>query len=123
MSSKLLLTAAAAAAIVAFAAWAVDVDVSGDLEIPEVVADVDMRGGELPNVDVDTVDIDVQEKRASIPYPDVDVDVQEKQASIPYPDFEVTSPEENKTAEQDDLNDLATDDTQEDAIEDNENDS
>ncbi len=98
--TKILLAGVAVAAVVAIAAWAIDVDVTGDLEMPTVTADVE--GGELPAVDVNVVDVDVKEKRATIKVP-TDVSVKTEEKSIPYPAIDVTSPEENKVAEENDL--------------------
>lgn len=101
--TKVALGVIAGAAVVAAAAYLIDVDVSGDLELPAVEARVE--GGEMPAVDVNTADIDVQERQANVPYPsDVDVDVETNEASIPYPSIDVTKPEEDVRAEEDDLN-------------------
>ena len=103
-SSKIILTAVVAIAAVAAVAWAVDVDVTGDVEVPEVVADVDMRGGEMPDVDVETVDVDYETKQGEVEVPsDVEVDVETTEKTVPYPSFEVDKPEEDTYAEEDDL--------------------
>ncbi len=99
--TKLLLTGVAVAAIVAVAMWAVDVDVTGDLELPQVVADVDVRGGEMPKVDVDTVDVNVSSEKVNVPYPDVDVDGNE--ATFEVPTLDIDGPEEDTYAEEDNL--------------------
>ena len=102
--SKIILTAVVVAAIVALATWLIDVDVSGDLEVPEVSADVDVSGGEMPAVDVNTADIEVQERQAEIEVPsDVNVDVETEEETVNYPTVDVTEPEENDVAEEDDL--------------------
>ncbi len=73
-TSNAVLTGLAVAVIVAGLAWAIDVDVSGETKLPNV--DVDMTEGELPEVDVEAVDVDVtrDEKTVTIPYPNVDVE-------------------------------------------------
>lgn len=73
-TSNAVLTGLAVAVIVAGLAWAIDVDVSGETELPNV--DVEMTEGELPEVDVEAVDVDVTrgEKTVTIPYPEVDVE-------------------------------------------------
>ena len=76
----------------------VDVDVSGDLEVPEV----QMTGGELPSVDVNTADIDVGTRDAEVEVP-TDVNVETETRSIPVPTIDIDTPEENKTAEENDL--------------------
>ncbi|GEM_PF-880858 len=72
-TSNAVLTGLAVAVVVAGLAWAIDVDVSGETKLPSV--DVEMTEGELPAVDVETVDVDVTsgEKTVTIPYPEVDV--------------------------------------------------
>jgi hypothetical protein len=89
----------------------VDVDVSGDLEVPAVemvggnieLPTIETSGGEMPAVDVNTADIDYVEREATVTVP-TDVDVKTEQKSIPVPSFEFTTPEENKVAEENDLN-------------------
>lgn len=103
--SKLLLTGVCCAAVALAIAWAVDVDVTGDVELPEVTADI--RGGEMPRVDVNTVDIDVSEGTATVPYPS-DIEVETSEAEVPFPKIEVTPPEEDTYAEENDLNDTNT---------------
>lgn len=83
--------------LVLVAAWAIDFDTSGDLEMPEIRADVDATGGELPEVDVDTADIEVRERAAQVDVPDVDVEMEER--TFTYPDVDIQGPEENTAAE------------------------
>ena len=101
---KILITIIVAVLIVLGVTWFVDVDTSGDIELPEVAADVDVSGGELPEVDVDTADIDVGTGTATIDVPsDVDVDVETREQELSYPTIDIESPEENVTPEQDDM--------------------
>ncbi len=103
MNSKVILGAIVAVLIAAAAFWAIDVDVTGDVELPEIVADVDMRGGEMPNVDVNTVDVDVSTEPKTIEVPDVDVDVDTTEMEIQVPEISIDKPEEDTYAEEDDL--------------------
>ena len=84
-TSNAVLTGLAVAVIVAGLAWAIDVDVSGETELPSV--DMEMTEGEMPEVDVEAVDIDVREEQGTITVPDVDVNMEEK--TIPYPEIDV----------------------------------
>ncbi len=99
MNTKVIWGVVIAAALVAILFWAVDVDVTGDVELPTV--DVSATGGELPNVDVETVDIDVVDEDVTVDVPTIEVNSDEKTFTIPT--LEVTSPEENTTAEENDL--------------------
>ncbi len=76
---RIILGILAVIAIVLLAVWAIDVDVSGDVEMPTV----EVTGGEMPDVDVDTVDVDATMEEKTILVPNIDV----------------TAPEENTTAE------------------------
>jgi hypothetical protein len=91
MRAKTFWAVLIAVALVLIAAWAIDVDTSGKFKAPEIVADV--KPGELPDVDVDTADIDIREKKAEVNIPDVDVNM--KKTEVPYPSVDVQSPEEN----------------------------
>lgn len=89
----------------------VDVDVSGDLEVPKVelvggnidLPSIETSGGETPSVDVNTADVTVGEKELKVDVP-TDVEVKTEERSISYPTIDIDTPEENKTAEEDDLN-------------------
>jgi len=107
-----LLTGVAIGAIAIFAlVTLVDVDVSGDLEVPSVameggnieLPEIETSGGEMPAVDVNTADIDYVEREEQIEVP-TDVNVETETRSITVPSFEMTTPEENKVAEENDLN-------------------
>jgi len=62
-----------------------DVDIDGQVKLPDV--DVTAKGGELPNVDVNTPEISVGEKKVDVTLPEVDVSTQEKTVSIPTIDY------------------------------------
>jgi len=103
-TEKMVAVGVSAAVVVAVLMWAIDVDVTGDVEMPEVVADIDVQGGKLPDIDVETVDVDIKEKTATVDIPtDVDVNVKTEEKEIPYPTIDITPPEENTTAEEDDI--------------------
>lgn len=59
--------------------------------LPDV--DVDARGGELPEFDVDAPDVDVGTREAEIDVPDVDVDVDTQRETVTVPDIDVQAPE------------------------------
>ena len=89
----------------------IDVDVSGDLEAPSVemvggnidLPEIESSGGEMPAVDVNTADIEVREREATVDVP-TDVDVETEERTIEYPTLDVETPEENKTPEENNLN-------------------
>lgn len=97
-TSKILLSGAVAAVLVLAATWAIDVDVEGDVKLPEIEA----SGGEMPEVDVRTMDVDVQSREGSVDVP-TGVDVQTEEKTFEYPSVEVTPPEENTRVEDNDL--------------------
>lgn len=126
MSSKILITAIVAVLLAALAFWAIDVDVDGGVELPEVVGGVDMvggempnveitgdlempevqnnmelRGGEMPRVDVDTVDVDLDMEQEVVEVPTIDVNTEEK--VIEYPTLSIDGPEEDTVAEDNDM--------------------
>lgn len=87
-----------AASVLSLSACKVEKTDSG--ELPKV--EVDAKGGDLPNYDVQTADVDVGTQPATVPVPDVDVDVKTKQATVPVPDVDITMPseQEKSTTEQ-----------------------
>ncbi len=117
-----LLAGVAIGAVAIFAlVTLVDVDVTGDLDVPSVemsggditmpeleggnfdLPNVETSGGDMPRVDVNTADVDVVEREATVDVPtDVNVETEERTFSIP--SLEVTKPEEDTYAEEDDLN-------------------
>lgn len=99
MSSKGIIAVVAIAVIgAAVAFWAIDVDVGDDGRLPTANVDVDVKGGKLPSVDVDTVDVDVGSKKRTITVPDVDVKM--KDTTIKLPTVEVTPPGDANSADQ-----------------------
>jgi hypothetical protein len=104
MNMKVVLAVIIAVLIAVIAMWAIDVDVSGDVELPEITADmdVDAEGGEMPKVDVNTVDVDVREERGSVPVP-TDIDVETEEQEFTYPTIDIQEPEENDVAEETDF--------------------
>lgn len=124
---KIVITAIVVAVLAFLVAWAIDIDVTGDVELPEVTNNLALEGGELPNVevtgdvkmpevtggvdveggnmpdvDVETVDIDVEQEPMTIETPDIDVDMKERTISVPT--LSIDKPEEDTEAEEDDLN-------------------
>ncbi len=66
------------AALIAIAAmWLIDVDVTGDTELP---------------------DVEVEQERETATVPDVDIEMQEEEFT--YPDVDVAPPEDDNTTEQ-----------------------
>lgn len=67
------IAAAAFAASLALGAAACDVDQTEEAELPEV----DVEGGNMPEYDVETADVDVGTKEVTVDVPEVDVDMPE----------------------------------------------
>lgn len=66
-----------------------DVDVKDEGKLP----DVDVKGGEMPDVDVETPDVDVHAEEKEVTVPDVDVETEKTEVTVP--DVDVTLPDEN----------------------------
>ena len=62
-------------------------------EMPEV----EVKGGEAPEYDVDAADVEVTGQERQVTVPDVDVSTQERTVTVP--DVNVTSPDENRQEE------------------------
>jgi len=68
---------------ITFAAFAlIDVDVDGEVEMPEI------KGGEVPEVDVDAADVDVETRKVDVPTPDIEVDMKESEVDVPVLDVD-----------------------------------
>ena len=76
---------------------ACDVDQTKEAEMPDV--DVEVKGGQMPEFEVETADIEVKKETAKIPYPDVDVDVKKKEAEVSYPSIDIEMPGEEDARE------------------------
>jgi hypothetical protein len=64
-------------------------------EMPEV----EVKGGNVPEYDVDTADVEVTGRETEVTVPDVDVDVKGEQRTITVPDVDVKSPDQNRQEE------------------------
>jgi hypothetical protein len=80
------------APVFAFAMLGCDVDQTKEGKLPDV--DVDVDGGQLPEFEVETADVDVDSKKVDVTVPDVDVDVGSKEVELTVPDVDVTMPDE-----------------------------
>lgn len=88
-------TLLASTSLVVLALAACDVSQTKEAELP----DVDVKGGQMPEFEVETADVEVEQKTAKIPYPDVDVDVKKKEAEVTYPDIDLEMPGEEEARE------------------------
>lgn len=105
-----IITAGIVGAVAVFAlVTLVDVDVSGDLEVPSVemtggdieLPTVETSGGEMPEVEVDGPSVDVRETNATVDVP-TDVNVETEEREVPgIPEVDVTLPEEETEADTD----------------------
>jgi hypothetical protein len=80
---------------IAVAAIGCDIDQTREAELPEV----EVRGGQMPQYDVDTADIDVNERPAEVNVPDIDVDVDTERRRVTVPDVDVTMPDDEPETE------------------------
>ena len=103
MSSKVIVGILIGAVVVLLAVWPIDVDVTGDTELPSV--DVSTTGGELPAVDVNTADVEVGSEPATIDVP-TGVDIETEEETVNVPTIDVEGPEEDTYAEEDNLEEL-----------------
>ncbi len=83
------LLAISVAPFLALAIVGCDVDVEDKGKLP----DVDVEGGEAPELDVRGPDVDVEAEKETIEVPDVDVETEEKEVTVP--DVDVDLPEED----------------------------
>ena len=77
----IILVVVAVLAVLAYALGLFNVDASGDLKAPDV--DVAVEGGEMPNVQVETADIDVGTRTETVELPEVNVTTKEEQIKLP----------------------------------------
>lgn len=82
----IILVVVAVLAVLAYALGLFNVDASGELEAPNV--DVAVEGGEMPDVQVETADIDVGTKTESVELPDVDVSTTTEEIKLPTVDID-----------------------------------
>lgn len=66
-------------------------------DMPDV--DVEVKGGNVPEYDVDAADVDVKSKETEISVPEVDVTTEKKKVTVP--DVDVKMPGENANDEND----------------------
>lgn len=77
----ILVVVIALLAVVAYALGLFNIDTSGRLKAPNVA--VDVKGGEVPKVQVETADVDVGTKDTTIKVPEVDVKTGEAKLTVP----------------------------------------
>lgn len=91
MKTAGIVGAVAVAALVGFGVYMIDVDVTGDLEAPDV--SVNVEGGELPEVSAETGDISVGQSTVEVEVPEVEVTTQTEEVTVPT--LNITPPEED----------------------------
>ncbi len=82
------MTSALMAIFLAGGLAACDVDQTQEGEAP----DVDVKGGQLPEYDVQGPDVDVKKEERQVTVPDVDVDVNKEKKTVTVPDVDVDAP-------------------------------
>lgn len=110
-SGKIITAAAFVALVVVIGVSLIDVDVDGEFEVPTAeltggnieLPTIETSGGNVPAVDVNTADVTIGESTRNVDVP-TDIDVKTEERSITYPTIDVDLPEENTTAEENDLN-------------------
>jgi hypothetical protein len=66
-------------------------------DMPDV--DVEVKGGNVPEYDVDAADVDVNAKETEVTVPDVDVKTEKKKVTVP--EVDVTMPSEKPADDND----------------------
>lgn len=92
MKKKLGMMALAMLLTVSLGACSVEQTEEGEMP------DVEVKGGELPEYDVDTANVEVGTETATITTPDVDVSTETSTVTVP--DVDVTMPDEKKPPQQ-----------------------
>lgn len=82
----IILVVVAVLAVLAYALGLFNVDASGELEAPNV--DVAVEGGEVPDVQVETADIDVGTTTETVKLPEVDVSTTTEEVKLPTIDID-----------------------------------
>ncbi|MDO9489931.1 MAG: hypothetical protein Q7J32_16270 [Sphingomonadaceae bacterium] len=77
----IILVVVAVLAVLAYALGLFNVDASGDLKAPDV--DVAVEGGEMPDVQVETADIDIGSTTETVEVPEVNVTTEEQEIRLP----------------------------------------
>lgn len=81
-----------ALAFVAVVAWyMIDIEQTREARLPDV--DVNVTGGQTPDYDVRTGDVDIGTKQTTVQVPDVKITTEEREITVP--SIEITPPEEN----------------------------
>lgn len=89
----IILVVIAVLALLAYALGLFNVDTSGELEAPDV--NVTTEGGEVPDVQVETGDVDVGTTTETVKLPDVDVSTTEEKIKLPDVDIEPAGDDES----------------------------
>lgn len=71
MKPGILVAAVLAVLVIGFGIYMIDVDVSGETELPDV--DVAVEGGELPEAEVNTGSVSADTETVEVTVPDIDV--------------------------------------------------
>jgi len=85
----IIVAAIIALVIALFAVYMIDIDQTREAKLPDV--DVNVKGGQTPEFDAKTGDVDVTEKKAKVAVPKVEIEEEE----ITVPSVEITPPEES----------------------------
>ncbi|MGJ8666336.1 MAG: hypothetical protein ACSHW7_08225 [Patiriisocius sp.] len=86
MKTKLFLTGALAATL---AITSCDIKKKGDLELPEVDVDVTTEEGNIPEYEVDWMDVDVRTTTKMVEVPKVVIVMEEEEVEVPIIDFDM----------------------------------
>lgn len=81
-----LLIALVVLALIGVATYALglwNVDTSGQRKAPAVAVDIDTKGGEVPEMQVETADIDVGTKTETVKVPEIDIKTDETEVKLP----------------------------------------
>lgn len=82
----------AAAAVVGFGIYMIDIDQTEEARLPDV--DVSVEGGNLPEFDAEVGSIEVGSTEETVTVPDVEITTQE--ATVTVPTLDINAPEDNE---------------------------
>lgn len=79
--------------------WAIDVTVTDEGALPSAEVDVDIDPGRLPEVDVDTVDVEVGTRQERVTVPDVRITLEEETITVPTIDIDPPDAEDGAASD------------------------
>jgi predicted small lipoprotein YifL len=85
-------------AVAAIAFTSCDIDKKGKLELPDVDVAVDVEEGNLPEFDIDWMDVDVKMKTKTVSVPKVRIVMEEEEIQVPVIDVDMPGEDKEELA-------------------------